>query len=151
MTLMLRRSILISWFVVGWLLLFNYESLRANYLIPLTGRPLAKTRLLFPPSGWIMFYNIDRSYGFAEVYGLRGSTPEKIDPHAIFETRGLGYDNIHRNMLVGVLYRDRAPAFCDFLRRKFPSYDAFAVVYGQYPNFVDEPGRIIRQVAYRCQ
>lgn len=148
---MLRRSILISWFVALWLILFNYESLRANYLIPLAGRQLPKTRLLFPPAGWIMFYNIDKSYGFAEVYGLKGTSSTKLDPHEIFRTRAVGYDNIRRNVLVGVLYRDRAPAFCKYLRGKFPEYDAFAVVYGQYPDFVNHPDRILRQVAYRCQ
>jgi hypothetical protein len=148
---MLRRSILISWFVALWLILFNYESLRANYLIPLTGRQLPKTRLLFPPAGWIMFFNIDRSYGFAEVYAIRGSTNRKLDPHDIFETKAVGYDNVHRNMLVGVLYRDRSADFCQYLRRKFPGHDAFAVVYAQYPDFIAAPDRIQRQVAYRCQ
>ena len=151
MTLMLRRSILISWFVAFWLILFNYESLRANYLSPIAGRQLPKTHLLFPPAGWIMFFNIDRTYGAAEVYGLRGTSSVKLDPHDIFETRGVGYDNIRRNMLVGVLYRDRAPDFCRYLRRKFPDYDGFAVVYAQYPDFVSSPERILRQVAYRCQ
>jgi hypothetical protein len=151
MATMLRRSILISWFVAAWLILFNYESLRANYLVPLTGRPLPKTRLLFPPAGWIMFFNIDPSYGFAEVYGTRQGQPEKLDPHDIFETDALGYDNIHRNVLVGVLYRDRAEPFCRFLRRKFPDYTGFAVVYAQYPDFVNSPERLARQVAYRCQ
>lgn len=151
MTVMLRRSILISWFVAFWLILFAYESLRANYLIPATGRQLPKTRLLFPPAGWIMFYNIDRSYGHAEVYGMHGTDAEIIDPHAIFETKALGYDNIHRNVLIGVLYKDRAPGFCRYLERKFPGYDAFVVVYAQYPDFVTAPDRVQRHVAYRCQ
>ena len=151
MTVMLRRSIPITWFVICWTLLFQYESLRANYLSPLFKRPLPKLALLFPPAGWIMFYNVDRSYGFAEVYGIRGTEAVKLDPHAIFETKAVGYDNIRRNVLVGVLYQDRAQAFCRFLRRKFPMYEDFLVVYAEYPDVVNTPERILRRPAYRCQ
>jgi len=146
----LRRHTLITWFVVAWTLLFQYETLRASYLTPLLKRELPKLPLLFPPAGWIMFFNVDRTYGFAEVYGLRGSEVAQLDPHDIFETRAVGYDNIHRNVLVGVLYRDRAPAFCRYLHRKFPGYDAFAVVHAEYADVVNAPDRILRQVAYRC-
>ena len=148
---MLRRNALMTWFVICWTLVFQYETLRTNYLSRLLERELPKFPLLFPPAGWIMFYNVDKSYGFAEVYGIRGTEPIKLDTHDIFETEAVGYDNIHRNVLVGVLYQDRAPSFCQFLRRKFPGYDAFAVVYGQYPDVVNTPDRILRQVAYRCQ
>ena len=151
--MVIRRNTLISVFVVCWLLLFGYETFRAGYLSPLLGRRLPKFPLLFPPAGWIMFFNVDRSYGFAEVYAMpRGGTePVKLDPHDIFETTAVGYDNIRRNVLVGVLSRDRASAFCRFLRRKFPQDTAFAVVYSQYPDVVDEPDRVVSQVAYRCQ
>ncbi len=147
----LRRHTLITWFVIAWTLLFQYETLRANYLGPLVKRELPKLPLLFPPAGWIMFFQVDRSYGFAEVYGLRGREAVQLDPHDIFETRAVGYDNIRRNVLVGVLYRERAPSFCRYLRRKFPGYDAFAVVHAEYPDVVNAPDRILRQVAYRCQ
>ena len=149
----LRRNTAINVFVTCWLLLFGYETFRAGYLSPLLGRRLPKFPLLFPPAGWIMFFNVDRTYGFAQVYALPrgGTSPVKLDPHDIFETTAVGYDNIRRNVLVGVLSRDRAPAFCRYLRRKFPQYGAFAVVYSQYPDVVDEPTRVLSQLAYRCQ
>jgi len=148
--MVLRRNTLITWFVICWTLVFQYETLRLNYLSPLFQRELPKLRLLFPPAGWIMFYQVDKSYGFAEVYGIAGGEPVKLDPHDIFETQAFGYDNIHRNVLVGVLYRDRTEEFCRFLDRKFPQYDSFAVLYGQYPNVVKTPDRVRYQVAYRC-
>jgi len=148
---MLRRRTLITWFVIGWTILFQYETLRASYLSPLVGRPLPKFPLLFPPAGWIMFYNVDNSYGFAEVYGIRGDEPTLLDPHAIFPIKNVGYDNIRRNVLVSVLDGRRAGNFCQFLRRKFPQYDSFAVVYAQYPDLIETPDRVLRQVAYRCE
>ena len=148
---MLRRSIPITWFVICWTLLFQYETLRASYLSPLAGRPLPKTAFLFPPAGWIMFFNVDKSYGFAEVYGLRSLEAVLLDPHDIFATRAVGYDNIHRNVLIGVLSPHDAPAFCRYLHRKFSTYDGFAVVYAQYPDLIGTPERILRQIAYRCQ
>lgn len=148
---MRRRRILITSFVILWTLLFHYESLRANYLSPLFKRELPKLPLLFPPAGWIMFFNVGRSYGCAEVYGVRGQQVSLIDPHKICETCAIGYDNIHRNVLIGVLERGRATAFCRYLRRKFPDYESFAVVYAQYPDLIETPTRILRQIAYRCQ
>ena len=148
---MRRRAVLMSAFVLVWTLLFQYETLRANYLSPLCKRPLPKLPLLFPPAGWIMFFNIDRSYGFAEVYGLKQNQATLLDPHAIFSTKAIGYDNIHRNMLVEVLNRSRGPAFCGYLRRKFPEYELFAIVQCEYPDVVKTPDQVLRQVAYRCR
>ena len=148
---MLRRSIPITWFVLCWTLLFHYESLRANYLSPLFKRPLPKLALLFPPAGWIMFFNVDKRYGFAEVYGIRGHEPVALDPHAIFSTDAIGYDNIHRNVLIGVLDQHHAPSFCRYLKRKFSSYDDFLVVYAEYPDVIDAPEQVLRQPLYRCQ
>ncbi len=149
---MARRgsSVVISLFVVGWLLLFGYETLRANYLSPLAGRPLPKVQLLFPPAGWIMFYRIDPSYGFAEVYGQRARQPFRIEPKDLFATRTLGFDNFHRNLLVGVLDPHRAEPFCRYLRWKLPEYDTFAVTYAQYQDVVNAPDRLQRRVAYQC-
>ncbi len=158
-----RHNRAITWFVICWILLFHYESLRANYLNPLLppgprvlavplGRwMLPKWPLLFPPAGWIMFYNVSKPYGFAEVYGLQRGRSVLIDPHAILQTRAVGYDNIHRNVLIGILSEGHAPAFCRYLRRKFTGYDGFVVVYAEYPDPVEQPERILRQVAYRCQ
>ena len=165
--MVLRRNTLITWFVIGWTLLFQYETLRTNYLSPLApaatkggpgsgpkglvGRELPKLKFLFPPAGWIMFFNIDRSYGFAEVYGIRDRQPFLLDPHDIFKTRAVGYDNIHRNVLVSVLSRRDAPAFCRYLHRTFPAYESFAVAAAEYPDVIQTPDRILRQIAYRCE
>jgi hypothetical protein len=145
-----RRTTLISCFVIGWLLVFTYETLRHSHLQPLLKRELPKLPLLFPPAGWIMFYHVDKSYGLAEVYGIQDGTPTLIDPHEIFETKAIGYDNIRRNVLIGVLYRDRAAPFCRYLRRKFPAYETFAVVYAQYPDLINAPGQVVNQLAYQC-
>ena len=74
----------------------------------------------------------------------------RLDPHEIFRTRFVLYDNIRRNVLVSVLSPSRAQDFCQFLARKCPSYDRFAVVYAQYPDVVNQPTDIQRQIAYRC-
>ncbi len=140
----------ITWFVAAWLLLFHYETLRAGYLSPLVGRPLPKCPLLFPPAGWVMFYQVDRRYGFAEVYGLQAGAPQRLDPHTIFATHAVGYDNIRRNMLVGVLNTTLQPAFCRYLQRKFPAYEDFLIVAAEYPDIVDTPQRLLRVPVYRC-
>ena len=148
------RNVFITCLVIVWTLFFHYQTFRVKYLNPFVKQAfqieLPKIPLLFPPAGWIMFYNIDPSYGFAEVYGIRDDESVRLDPHDIFETRAVGYDNIHRNVLVGVLYRERAPAFCRYLDRKFPAYDAFTVVYGQYPDIIKAPDDLQRHVMYRC-
>lgn len=148
---MRRRDLLISLFVLLWIGVFHYETLRLSYLSPRIGRELPKLKFLYPPAGWIMFFNVGRSYGFAEVYGLRQQRqPEPIDPHDIFGTRFVWYDNIRRNVLISVLSARQAPRFCAYLGRKFPQYEAFAVVYGLYVDVVDRPDEVRRQVVYRC-
>ena len=92
------KRIAISIFVVVWLAVFFYESNRYFYLSPLFGRPLPKVKFLFPPAGWIMFFNVDDGFGYAEVFGIKASVKTKIDPHDILQTKAVGYDNIHRNV-----------------------------------------------------
>ena len=145
-----RRHAWIGVFVIVWIVLFHYETLRLHYLSPLLGRELPKVKWLYPPAGWIMFFNVDRRYGMAEVYGLREGRPVLLDPHEIFRTRFVLYDNIRRNALISVLSPHRAQDFCHFLARKFPSYERFAVVYAQYPDVVDRPADVQRHLAYRC-
>lgn len=151
---MKHRNTAITVFVIVWSLFFFYQTFRARILAPWAKQvfqvELLKIPLLFPPAGWIMFYRVDPNYGRAEVYGVNGETLETIDPHDILETQALGYDNIHRNVLVGALYRDRANAFCKFLDRKFPNYESFMVIYARYPDLLNKPDEIQKQVAYRC-
>lgn len=144
------RHTWISLFVIAWIGLFHYETLRLSYLSPLVGRELPKLKFLYPPAGWIMFFQVDRAYGMAEVYGIRDGEPILIDPHAIFATRFVWYDNIRRNVLVSVLSPHDAPRFCRYLARKFPEYDAFAVAYAVYPDVVERPGEKLYRLAYRC-
>lgn len=145
-----HRNRWITLFVIGWLLLFHYESLRYSYLRPLVHQELPKVPLLFPPAGWIMFYRVDASAGHAEVYGVRDGVPELLDPHRILATRFVWYDNICRNVLVCALEQPLGPSFCRFLRRKFPAYPEFAIVYVQYSSVVERPQRAQRYGVYRC-
>ena len=144
------RNFWISLFVILWVAVFHYETLRLNYLSPLAGRELPKLKFLYPPAGWIMFFNVDRSYGLAQVYGIRAGQPVLLDPHEVFATRFIGYDNIRRNVLISVLSGDSAPGFCRYLHRKFPEYGAFAVAYAMYPDVVNRPNDILQQFVYRC-
>ena len=170
-----QRNTWITIFVIIWIAVFHYETLRLNYFtllacreFPLSARlkavvhsdlfrqlssqcpPLPKLKFLYPPAGWIMFFNVDRSYGFAEVYGLKGGHPTLIDPHEIFETRFVGYDNINRNVLVSVLSAADGPRFCPYLQRNFPQYEHFAVVYARYPDLIEQPNEILRGIVYQC-
>ena len=147
---MARRNRWITVFVILWLLVFHYESLRYSYLQPLFHRELPKVPLLFPPAGWIMFYRVDASEGRAEVYGVRDGIPELLDPHRIFATRFIWYDNIRRNVLVSVLEPGVGPDFCRLLRRKFPEYPEFIVAYLEYPDVTEHPPRALRRPVYRC-
>ena len=146
---LLKRNRRISIFVIAWIAVFHYETLRATYLSPLVGHPLPKFPFLYPPAGWIMFFNVDASYGMAEVYGVRNGQRTLIDPHEIFRTRFVWYDNIRRNVLISVLSRAGAPRVCRFLHRKFPEYDGFLVVYAAYQNVVTDSAPT-RYVVYPC-
>ena len=99
------RNILISIFVILWTIIFHYESTRAFYLQPFFEKELPKLKFLFPPAGWIMFFNVDDSYGYAQVYGISEGVAKTIDAHKILRIRAVGYDNIQRNVLSTVLSR----------------------------------------------
>lgn len=125
-------------FIAGWLLLFVYETLRAFQLKPLVARlagrevALPKLPMLFPPAGWIMFYEVGDTAGGLEIYGVSNATTTLIDPHRVFATRYVGFDNIRRGMLWSAAGRQWE--FCNFLRRKFPEYPDFSVVQYQYQD-----------------
>ncbi len=145
------RNTLISIFVVIWLAVFHYESTRHFYLEPMLKRDLPKMKFLFPPAGWIMFFNVDQAYGYVEVYGIKDGQTQIIDPHQILQTRAIGYDNIHRNALITVLSREMARPFCGYLKRKFPYFEGFVVTYVNYPRVVDRPFERTQQAAYECK
>ena len=65
------RNKLISVFVVLWLAVFYYESTCYYYLQPLFKRELPRLKFLFPPAGWIMFYNIGDNLGIRKFMALR--------------------------------------------------------------------------------
>ena len=144
------RRFFISVFSLFFVLIFHYESVRYFYLNPLFGRDLPKMKFLFPPAGWVMFYNVNHEYTGAEVYGVQSGKPEFIDPHKILETKGVGYDNIHRNVLIEVVYAGRKEAFCGFLKRKFPAYDGFLVTAARYPSLAREPASKLHAIMYTC-
>ena len=146
----LRNSI-ITIFVICWTILFHYESTRYFYLNPFFKRDLPKMKFLFPPAGWIMFFNVDESYGFAEVYGVKDGQAQLIDPHEILRTRAIGYDNIYRNVLSTVLSPHFQGPFCRFLERKFPDFDGFVVTAVEYPSVIKERHRRLQQVVYQCK
>lgn len=143
------KNFIISAFVILWLLAFNYESVRYFYLNPLAGRELPKVKFLFPPAGWIMFFNVDDRFGLIEVYGLKKGMMYPFDPHQIFETRFIGFDNMHRGVLGAA--KDHPDAFCRFMERKFPHFDDFAVTIVSYPSLIKQPHTIIRYQLYQCE
>ena len=145
------RGVFISIFVTLFILAFHYESIRYFYLNPLFGKDLPKIKFLFPPAGWIMFYNVDDSAGFAEVYGVKNGYPQRIDPHDIIETRPIGYDNIRRNILSVVLSSEYKKQFCAFLERKFPGFDNFVITQVYYPSLTKIPRERMERVVYKCR
>lgn len=144
------RDFWIIFFVIVWTCVFHYESLRFFYLNPFLKHELPKVKFLFPPAGWIMFFDVDETYTMAEVYGIKKGKPELVDPHLIFATKAIGYDNIHRNVLSSVLYPQQGDRFCRFLRRKFPDYGGFLVAAAHYPSVVKEPAKKLYRVMYQC-
>jgi len=145
------RNVFISILVVAWLSLFTYETFRGFQLTHIfKDKNLAKTKFLFPPAGWIMFYRIGKSGGFYEVYGLKDNRPQLIDSHDIFRTRTIGYDNLHRGILGSAANRRRAQDFCRFLRFRFPYFDEFVVSGAYLPNPAKNPYGRTDSIQYRC-
>lgn len=145
------RNKLISIFVILWLAVFYYESTCYYYLQPLFKRELPRMKFLFPPAGWIMFYNIGDNFGNVEVYGVKNGNPQPIDPHQILQTRAIGYDNINRNALLSVLSPSMSDTFCPFLKRKFPYFQRFLVTYVEYPHLTKQPFERMQTVVYACK
>lgn len=144
------RGIFIMVFMICWLVLFHYESTRYFYLNAFAGRDLSKTKFLFPPAGWIMFFKVDETYNYVQVYGKMGENVRIIDPHDIFRTRTIGFDNIHRNVLSAVGAQALAAPFCRYLARRFPAYENFVVTVVYYPSLIQEPDKRRQQVLYQC-
>lgn len=145
------RNIFISIFVVLWLFIFHYESLRYFDLTSLTQREIPKLKFLFPPAGWIMFFNVNDSYSYVEVYGKKGNSVQLIDPHDIFRTRTVGFDNIHRNILSAASSQELAAPFCQFLKHRLPYYEDFVIIAVSYPAISKDPERRLQEPLYRCE
>jgi len=146
------RNCLISLFVIVWSCAFHYESVRHFYLNPLFEKTLPKVKFLFPPAGWIMFFQVNPQFGFFEVYGKKGKTNHLIDPHDIFRTRTIMFDNIHRGILGSVdNNRWAAQSFCRFLHYRFPFFDDFIITSWYYPDVTKEYFERYQQIQYQCR
>lgn len=120
--------------------------------IPYPSSGLPKLPTLFPPAGWIMFYQVGDSAGGMEIYGVDKGTTTLIDPHRVFATRYVLFDNIRRGMLFQAGEAGRQVPFCNYLRRKFPEFPDFAVAQYQYPSLTAErPLQRLRGVLYTCK
>lgn len=144
------RNTLISLFVILWTLLFHYESTRAFYLEPFFQKELPRMKFLFPPAGWIMFYKIEDEFSYPEIYGVSAEGMQFIDPHLILETRTIGFDNIHRNVLGIVFAEELRGQVCSFLERKFPEFDNFIVTGVLHPSVTKTPNLRIQKIIYHC-
>lgn len=149
------RNACISIFVVVWLVLFHYQSLRHFYIAPWVKKhwdvDLAPTPWLFPPAGWIMFYQVGESTGFTEVYGVKDGQPQFLDPHDILPVKTIMFDNIHRGILGNVLSRGYEQSFCGYLKRKFSYFDEFWVTAVHYPSVIKAPYERYQRVMYTCR
>lgn len=147
------RNTYISIFVVLWLALFQYESLRGFFFNGYLKQEFPKTRFLFPPAGWIMFYTVEPEGGYYEVVGVKGRQRHVIDPHEIFRVRTIGYDNIHRGIL-GSAYSPSNPhvaaTFCRYLNSRFPEFDRFYFMGYFYPNIIEKPFDRRERIIYQC-
>jgi len=144
------RNTFIILFVVLWTVLFHYESTRHFYLNSLTEINLPKTKLLFPPAGWIMFYRVDARFGHAQVYGIQGEQKTLLDPHDILRVRTILYDNIHRGIMGSVINKRNGPQFCGYLKRRFPTFDNFLISYAHYPDISENRFNMREIPQYHC-
>jgi len=144
------RNTIISLFVILWLGVFHYESVRYFYLQPHFDKPLYKVKYLFPPAGWIMFFRVGSGFGYSEVLGVKNKISQIIDPHDIFRTRSIMFDNIHRGILGSAADKSRARPFCRYLNYRFPYFDSFMVTVVYYPSMIDEPYKRLQEIRYQC-
>ena len=149
-----HRNNAITVFVIVWLLLFQYESARGFLLNPLANSllnvNLPKIKFLFPPAGWIMFYNLGDTTGYVEVYGVKDGNAQFIDPHDILRTRDIMYDNVHRNVLSTIADPALSKSFCRHLERVLPYFDKFVVTSVYHPSLTQEPFKRFQKVQYQC-
>ncbi len=97
-----------------------------------------------------MFFQVGQTEVHCEVYGQKDGKLELIDPHKIFPNHWLGYDNIRRNVLITALDPDYSASFCEYLKRKFPEYETFAVTEAIYPSVTQYRDKKILKLAYKC-
>ena len=97
-----------------------------------------------------MFYQVGPSAGFYEIYGIKDKRPQLIDPHDIFRTRTIGYDNLHRGIMGGAAHPRRGRDFCRFLRYRFPYFDEFIVAGAYYPKPSKNAYERHDKVQYKC-
>lgn len=155
MNKMAWRNGCISVFVVVWLVFFHYQSLRHFYIAPWAQKhfdvKLEPTPWLFPPAGWIMFFQVGESTGSVEVYGVKDGQPQLLDPHDILPVKTIMFDNIHRGILGNVLTSGYEQAFCGYLKRKFGYFDEFWVTAVHYPSVTQTPYQRYQRVMYTCR
>lgn len=99
-----------------------------------------------------MFYQITSEYSTAEVFGItKEGREERIDPHRIMTPDFIGFDNIHRNIMVNLLVPYRTEGICRYLHWKFPEYQKLRVDYVAYPQLVPvETQKKFSRPIYQC-
>lgn len=97
-----------------------------------------------------MFFNVDETYGYVEVYGKKDGRVDPINPHDILRTRTIGFDNIQRNVLSAVGSAEMAEPFCRYLSGLLPGYDDFYITLIYYPAIVADPYQRQQEVLYQC-
>lgn len=87
------------------------------------------------------------------MYGVKNNQSQLIDPHDIFRTRTIGYDNIHRGIL-GSVNNPNNPAvaaqFCRYLNYRFPYFEKFFITASYHPDMVERPYDRRQNILYQC-